>query len=125
MKGYVVGAQDFQTYFDVQESKTTFTAKHAKTSKEVESTPETSNNKDLEISSWDADSDSDHPESTDKIAKICETEGDRKSRKLKSREFGTRSGQYRNSSRESGSSDSEFGYRRSLPENRKRSKLLC
>ena len=125
MKGYVVGAQDFQTYFDVQESKTKFTAKYAKNSKEVESAPETSNNKDLEISSWDTDTDSDHPESTNKIAKICKTQEVGKSRNFKSREFGTSSGKYRTSSRESGSSDSEYGYRRSLPESRKRSELLC
>ena len=125
MKAYIVGAQDFELFFKVQELNNKFSAKHAASSSKTKSKIKEVTPPEIEISSWDTDTESDEVCSrrTNQASEICKTQGVRKSRSSKSGHFGARAGEYRTPSCESGSSDTEYGFGGNLHKSKKRPKL--
>ena len=125
MKAYIVGAQDFQAFFKVEEENNKFSAKYAPSTSKTKSKVKKIHPPEIEISSWDTDTESDETSfnRANQAAEICETEGDGKSRDFNTGESSTKCGRYRTSSQDSGTSGSEYGSRRSLYKNKKRSKL--
>ena len=128
MKGYVIGAQDFETYFKVKENKLSFTAKYEKTAETSKPSLTTSHVSDLEISSWDTDSESEHyhAKSPNQITKVCESTYDPFGANSESRTGRYSGPESRTANSRSESSGSESGrqFGGGLHKNRKRPKLL-
>ena len=128
MKGYIVGAQDFETIFKVEQNNLKFSAKYGPSSTKIKKKKETIHPSEIEISSWDTNSESDEGSTSGahQASKICKTTYNRvdsTSESRVSRSSGSKPGTTRS---RSGSSDSESGGRSgtSLHKSKKRSKLL-
>ena len=129
MKGYIVGAQDFETIFKVEQNNLKFSAKYGSTSTKIKEKKETIHPPEIEISSWDTDSESDEGNTggTHQTTEICKTPYNSSGTNSESRAVGKSGSERRTARSRSGSSDSESGrqFGRSLHKSKKRSKLLC